>query len=88
MVQGQGKTSLKVYRPIPNSRSQGRSGLSIGANAAVIRGTRHVSHISAQQVFMSFGRADTDGATRSRRRPSVQQEAPQNFGYRRASDSQ
>jgi hypothetical protein len=63
MVQGQGQTSPKVYRPFPNSRSQWRSDLSIGATATAIRGTQRVSHISAQEIFMSSGRADIDGET-------------------------
>jgi hypothetical protein len=63
MVQGQGKTSPKIYPPFPISRSQGRSGLSIGATATAIRCTRHVSRISAQHVFMSSRKIDTDGAT-------------------------
>jgi hypothetical protein len=44
--------------------------------------------VPAQEVFMSFRRADTDGTAWSRRRSIIQREANQNFGYRRTSDSQ
>jgi hypothetical protein len=87
-VQGQGEVGTKICWSLLDSRSQKRCGLSTLATTTAIRCTRHVSCISAQEVLMSYRKADTYGTNESRRRSIILREANQNFRYDRMGDSQ